>query len=129
MGRPADENGRPGLNPGAFYKTNPVRSGQYSDFNLTAPGWRATPANGLRALIQIVKEQWRLPPVAFRCLSTSPVLRFEVIFEQRPVGRRPSQGRPPSKSYLIALEHATGATPEGVFANRLKTSQIEFSVC
>jgi hypothetical protein len=38
---------------------------------------------GCEPVIQIVKEQWRLPSVAFRRLSTSPVLHFEAIFEAK----------------------------------------------
>src|ERR1022692_471064 len=35
---------------------------------------------GCEPVIRIVKEPWRLSPVAFRCLSTASVLHFEEHF-------------------------------------------------
>ena len=49
---------------------------------------------GCEPVIRIVKEPWRLSPVAFRCLSTASVLHLEEHFRGKDhVGRSPSQGR------------------------------------
>jgi hypothetical protein len=50
---------------------------------------------GCEPVIRIVKEPWRLSPVAFRCLSTASVLRLEEHFrgKDQPAGALRSDGR------------------------------------